>query len=148
MLWAPPTGSIRFPVLIEELSPYEISVVLGMKMVDGAPKWLWPPDDLFKNLTCSTGEWNEECERWFQAKLTVLQSAVSVHTYHWWERDSRFGRRDRVDHVKASMPALTLSRTASGAFVGWPSCQGHYLIRGVKRDSIADFDHSCECLFT
>jgi hypothetical protein len=49
-----------------------------------------------------------------QAKLTVVQLAVSVHTYHWWKRDSRFGCRDRVDHVKASMPALTLFRTASG----------------------------------
>lgn len=35
-----------------------------------------------------------------------------------------------------------------GAFVGWPSCQGHYLTRSVERDSIADFDHSCEYLFT
>lgn len=31
-----------------------------------------------------------------------------------WERDSRFGRRDRVDHVEATAPALTLFRTASG----------------------------------
>jgi hypothetical protein len=102
------------PVLIEELSPYEISVVLGMTMVNGVPKWLWPPDDLFKDLTCWTGEWDEGCERWFQAKLKAVQSAASVRSRREWARDSRFGRRDRVDPIEASAPALTLFRTASG----------------------------------
>jgi hypothetical protein len=42
---------------------------------------------------------------------------------------------------------LTLFRIVAGR-AGWPSCQGHYLTRGVDRDSITDFDYSCEFLFT
>lgn len=103
------------PILVEESSShYEVSLILGMTTIGGCSKWLWPPDDVFKTLHCWTGEWNEECEGWFQTKLKGVKAGAQPRTRFQWQRDSRFGRRDHVDHVKAIAPALTLFRSASG----------------------------------
>jgi hypothetical protein len=96
------------PILVEELPAHEISLILGMTTIGESVKWLWPPDDVFKALKCWTGEWNADCENWFQAKLQAVRSGASPRTRVNWQRDSRYGRRDRVDHVKATAPALTL----------------------------------------
>lgn len=92
---------------VDAPSKEDIAVVLGEVSLGTGTRSLWPSEEVFRGLTCWQGEWNKECEHWFQKRWDALCSASAAmpERQGYWKRQQRWGRRDRQDWQSAFQEA-------------------------------------------
>ena len=98
-------------------SEHETAIVLGHVSLSGdTVRSLWPTEDIFRTFVCWQGEWNEQCEYWFQErwKSIVSPRGEMPKRQSEWKRMSRYGRRDRVDWICSLQTAYEGFMEATG----------------------------------
>jgi hypothetical protein len=101
---------------VDAPSAREIAVLLGEVSLrgDGA-RFLWPPAEPFRFSNVWRGEWNADCEHWFQTRWDELCSPNGVMPKRQgeWRRLWRYGRRDRKDWQASSNEAVDIFVTTT-----------------------------------
>jgi hypothetical protein len=84
---------------VDAPSKHEIAIVLGEVSLGKGARSLWPSEEVFRGLTCWQGEWNAECEQWFQKRWNAICSpdGAMPERQGYWKRQQRWGRQDRQD---------------------------------------------------
>jgi hypothetical protein len=59
---------------IDAPSKQEEALVLGAVNFGAGMRFLWPSEEIFRGLSCWSGEWNAECEHWFQSRWNAICS--------------------------------------------------------------------------
>jgi len=96
-------------VLVDVIPETEKHLILGRATDNnGVVRYLWPPD--FTDFPCWAGEWNDECEGWFNRRWEEIHAMGGAvpKSLSTWKDARKYNRRDKAPWKELLPSALDI----------------------------------------
>lgn len=103
-------------LVVESLEAMEQQLVLGGIEQQSALRFLWPPPAQFERCFGFYGEWNAECETWFQSHLASLNTFRPLTPHRWDRHLSQFRSDQRLNPIPVFNAAFSMFNAESASW--------------------------------